>query len=53
MKNMLNHTDLSVVPRRVYISKLLWQRGAGNPLVISNFLVVVPFGLQVEDSLQK
>jgi len=42
---MLINTDLSAVLRRVYMSKLLQQRGAGNPLLMSNLLGVVDFGL--------
>lgn len=53
MKNVLINTDLSTVLRKVYTSKLLQQRGAGNPLLVSNFLGVVHFGLTSRRSFKK
>lgn len=45
MKNMLINKDISAGLRRIYILKLLQQRGARIPLFVSNLLDVVHFGL--------
>lgn len=40
MKSMLMNKHISAVPKRIsiYIEKLLQQRGAGIPLIVSNLL---------------
>lgn len=45
MKNMLIYRDISAVLRRIYMLKLLQQRGAGIPLFVNNLLDVGHFGL--------